>query len=1336
MFEELVRRFESPALSYGPVPLWWWSGEKLEPARLRWQMEQLVAQNVRQAVVMNLAPTGPLYGALADDPAFMSDEWWILFEGACRDADELGFQIWLYDQIGFSGANIQGHLVAADPSLAGQSLGQVRLPVDGEVSLAAPEGSTALAAWYVGPGATTSVAVTLRGNEAAFSAEGGELVVAFAATRGFDYFSSAASAALIDAIFGAYSRHVGQWFGTAIGGVFQDELPDMPSWSSSFAREFEGEHGYELVTLLPALWGDPVFENSDREAGTVRVDYHRTRARLGEEAFFTPLAEWLASAGLECGFDQQSPAREGDPVGATRLYGDYLATHSQYGIPGSDHWGDSKIHSSMAHANGHERVWIESFHSSGWGGTLEETYDWLSPYFRRGANLYDPHAVYYSTRSGWFEWAPPSTCWRQPYWPAYGEFALAIARISSTLTMGVHRASTVLFYPTESAQFDVTVDGRDLGDTRSTAHYHELNGATSWFAERRGLLETAGIDYDILGSDTVAHALIIDGELAIGTGRFRNVVLPDVRVLGAATARVLLDFAAAGGVLVASGSVPSVFSGASPAEADALAAEFGAALASGSLTQTAGPADVAQTLVPSRVEVIADAPTMLRSVGDAHVIALIAHDEKTGTVQPLLPGFEDSAWVEGGGSFNWKIYWHQLSTNGYTFLPPTGRTFSARVTGLGDAPLTVQQWDPRTGSRYAVPFTHAKGEITVDAEFTSGSLEFLVIAPELPEPSATRVGGLERSIALDGEWSVLAESTLDNQWGDVGPVADTGIIPVQVWEFEHETDEAGADGAAAPSGSLAGSTAVTATFGPFAEVSGPGLDADWQHAVWSLSRGIQNDIVHDESLGPNGYVPEEFVSWPDARAGEVYRLRATITIPDVDGLTLVVGSNADRRVLLNGAEAPVSGDGYLSHTPVSASATTALEIEFTALSDRPLRAYFALASDTDAFQRPEWIVPTDAFARSTGVSFTTTFEVDGTEADTRIQVSSEAPTIILVNGTEVGRQGDFDPYSVKRFTRVHPYDLRAVLRTGTNVIEVNCVDVGRPVALRLDSVPRPAGGLGIATGTDWNATREGASVPLALRKEQFEDPRYGCIVPRPHPLQAATWLETEAASDTVVRLVPDARPAPGRTERLTFLVPIGATSITVPTVVPFEAQAAAGSSAGLVLDREGSTLRLATPARAGQRITLVFSPADGRRAGALVDGPLVVVTEEASAELVPWSELGLGSLGGAVHYRRTIAASVSGSTGAAPRTVLDLGVVRGTASILIDGEPVQTLFAGPWVADITDFVSTGSAHELTVTVRGTLAPYVQYASPTSAVMAGQTVHGLFGPVRLETRAAR
>jgi hypothetical protein len=67
----------------------------------------------------------------------------------------------------------------------------------------------------------------------------------------------------------------------------------------------------------------------------------------------------ITPTGLICGFDQQSPARMALPIGAVDEYADYLQTHRWYGAPGSDHHGNGKIHSSLAHVYERPRSWIE-----------------------------------------------------------------------------------------------------------------------------------------------------------------------------------------------------------------------------------------------------------------------------------------------------------------------------------------------------------------------------------------------------------------------------------------------------------------------------------------------------------------------------------------------------------------------------------------------------------------------------------------------------------------------------------------------------------------------------------------------------------------------------------------------------------------------------------------------------------------------------------------------------------------------------------------------------------------------------------------------------------------
>ncbi|HYN95012.1 MAG TPA: hypothetical protein VES42_14280, partial [Pilimelia sp.] len=548
----LAQGFAGVDDAYGPVPIWWWSGAPLRRDRLRWQMEQMRDQGVRNAVIMCLAPRGPLFGAVADDPPFLSEAWWQVFLDACADAREIGFRFWLYDQLGFSGANFQGQVVTAAPEYAGWELRRAVAHGDGgEVTVAVPAGGTAVAAYAVRPDSSI-VPVEVRDGGATYAGGPARLCLAYTVRRGFDYHHPGACATLIDTVLGEFERRARQFFGSVIVGLFQDELPTMPSWSGTFAASFAQAHGYDLGAEIAHLW-----EDAGARGDTVRRDYHRHRARLASAAFFVPLADWAGRWGLTAGFDQQSPAREGDPTGGVALYGDYLATHARFTAPGSDHWGDPKVHSSLAHAGGQPRTWLEAFHSSGWGGTLEETYDWLGPFLRRGATLYDPHAVYYATTGGWWEWAPPSTCWRQPYWPAYRVFAESVTRLCRLLSTGSLVCDTVLLHPTLTVQAGLTLEGALPDARRASGVYHELNGATSWFSEQPGVLDAAGHDYEVFDEATLAAGTLAGGALHLAGGAFRNVVLPDVRVLDAPTAALLVDFAAAGGTVLCVGRPPS-----------------------------------------------------------------------------------------------------------------------------------------------------------------------------------------------------------------------------------------------------------------------------------------------------------------------------------------------------------------------------------------------------------------------------------------------------------------------------------------------------------------------------------------------------------------------------------------------------------------------------------------------------------------------------------------------------------------------------------------------------------------------------------------------------------
>ncbi|HEY2521707.1 MAG TPA: hypothetical protein VGJ19_16460 [Streptosporangiaceae bacterium] len=1276
----LARGFERPDPRYGPVPIWWWSGERLDQARLRWQLEQLCAQGVTQAVVMCLAPRGPLYGSLADDPPFLSDAWWEIFLAACADAERLGFHFWLYDQFGFSGANFQGQLTSAHPDWTGQEL--------------------------------------VRSGTGTAQVE----------SRGFDYYDPEACRVLVDTVLGEFRRRAGAWFGSVITGLFQDELPHLPSWGKDFASSFAREYGYDLRERLPFLW-----EGDSDEARRVRRDYHAHRAELAGQAFFAPYAAWANQAGLIAGFDQQSPAREGDPAGSVELYGDYLATHRRFTAPGSDHWGDPKLHSSLAHAGGHPRTWIEAFHSSGWGGTLEETYDWLGPFLRRGATLYDPHAVYYSTAGGWWEWAPPSTCWRQPYWPDYHVFSGAVTRLCQLLSAGQLVADTILLYPTQTAQADVTLAGPRPAARAASGLYNQLNGSTAWFDERPGVLDRAGTDYEIFDEPTLTAGQLDGDTWRVAGGAFRNIILPGVTVLGDRLAGRLAAFAEAGGTVVAAGTVPSLFTG--PDHGGGAA--FTQAVERGLITGTESAAAVVPRLRRGPVAVEADVPYLLRRVGDALVLLLAAHDEQTGTSIPLVPGHSHEDRI--AGRFTWRGYWEGRAREGYRFVPAGDRVAHVTVTGAPGA--RAQRWDPRSGAREDVAARERPGgELSLDVPFEDGPMSVVVLSDGLPPATRPPRGELAARIELDGHWEIEARSTLDNQWGDLGDAGVTGTLPIEVWSVEH----AGGPPGPAPAGTEPPAEPewrpALATFGPYVQVRGPqatctgpiGPDGPgWRDGEFSLSRGIRKDPIHFDNLGPKGSVPEEFLLWPDVGPGEWVAVRCLLDLPAGAERALMVGADAERRVFLNGQPVPVTGSGYWTRSPAGARPGP---VEAEIWLGRPaggapdpaaLRASFAIVTDPARYRRPEWLEPADGTRASTTVRFTTTFVIDAVPAQARVQVGSEGPCTVLVNGREAGRQGAFEPYAKQRRPAVHPYDLAGDLVPGRNELTLEIQDLGRGVAALADSVPARDGGLGVLTDESWTATRDGAAVPVRLRREQWLDPRWVCLRARPHPLPRSAWLNRDAASHGVVLdLVPSAQPHPmarPRTEWLRFTAPIGAVSLRVPTEVPFTAIVD-----GRPIQPGQNVIALDKPLPAGTVVYLRFDAASGHSGGGLLGGPIQARTVSAPGELAEWARFGLGSFGGWVSYRRTIQVEPPGPGGS---VLLDLGQVRGTAEVRVNQRPAATLTWSPYKADITAYLRPG-ANDLEVIVRGTLAGYLASASPTPAVTRGQDRHGLFGPVAL------
>lgn len=1314
----LLERFEDPDRSFFPTPIWWWSGDRLDAARMRWQMERLVAGGAMNLVIMNLLPTVPEMGMTRDDPLLFSERWWELFEGVCRDAEELGVSLWLYDQIGHGGANLLGEVIARDPDATGLVLDRTVVDVEGRGSVECPPAGTVVAAAFVERDGTIRPVEPAGGRA---SAEGsGRLMLFYTAARGLDFFSRQACEQLIRVAFEPFEQRVPQYLGNVIAGAFQDELPPIQNWSASFAERFREIAGYDVIPRLADLW-----EDLSPESGRVRRDFHHVRGTLAEEAFFTPLQEWHDRHGTLSSFDQDYGARDGDPAGSSRLYGDYLRTHRSFSVPGSDHHGDAKIHSSLAHSYGHERVWIESFHSSGWGGTLEETFDWLLPWIGAGANLYNPHATYYSTRNGWWEWAPPATDWRQPYWRHHMEFARAVARLCSALSWGTHVCDVAVLFPSATAQSALTPDGTVGSAGRSAAEtYHRIAGRMTWFDTKPGVLNELCRDFDVLDDDTIASAEVDGGALAHHGERYRTVILPACAVIEEATARRLVEFVDGGGHLVAVGPLPG--SAAGLTEDDAPVEALRRRFATGAARQVDSAEDLAGALADVPALVRADVPTLCRRDGEEVVVFVPAVFPRASSVGPSDDADPVFDWLKVDVDFE-PSRW--------------AREREVVVSGVSGAP---QLWEPFSGRRRRLEGQPTADGVKVRVRFDDGPAALLVWGcseePSAAGEDAPVAAEFAEPVVLDGRWEVEIESTLEDQWGDLdAPPPD---LPVETWALEHEDEGRWVQ--------------AHATFGARARWAGPALpgalpapggepgEGGWKEAVWSPSRGIRKDPLHHHTLGPSGRVPEEFMRFGQVERGEAVHVRTVLHAASAAETNLVVGGAAVKSAWLDGQEVELVDVGYLAHARIAlAAGASVLDLRLVAEEPIELRASFAFVADVRGYLSPDWIRTAGPSRARSVVAFTREIELDSAPIEAQALIGASGPCRVLLDGRELGRHAGYKAEIEGPRDEFAYYDLGERLAAGRHELRVEIDDFGHsnPAAQVDLVVATNEGRIRLHSDRGWSGERDGVSTPIEIRRSpagltsaidgrylQSGDLTHTHLWQRPHPLPDAVWLEpgragADAGASIDARIAPESPP-----QRYRLTAPPGAPRMQVPLA----------SGCRLVeLRVDGETVPLGTPAAAAtglvelpggdpgpRSIELAIEAAPGLRGGSVLAGPVRFATGRGMAELGDWRSQGLASHSGGVRYRRTIDAVPSG------RLRLDLGVVRGTAELFADGESVGVRVCSPYRFEFT----AGPGSVLEVLVLNTLGPHLDAVSPTHYVFDGQTRSGLFGPVTLAARA--
>lgn len=1310
----LARLFEDPPRDFGPTPFWWWSGAEVTRERIEWQMRRFAAGGIHNLVVINLAPAGPTFGARADDPAWFSEEWWSRFTDACEIAQTLGMRLWFYDQIGFSGANVQGSITHRHPEAAGRNLRcRDAVLADGRADL---QGAETLIGAYGPDGTRLHLPDTADGTEA--------LLITSVPTA-YDYLNAHAVGLLIDTIHGEFDRRLPQYLGNVIAGSFQDELPATNSWTPRFPEEFTARRGYDLLDHLPAL-----FRQGDRHAAKVRTDYYGVRAELAEEALFKPLGTWHEGRGMLLGADQTHPARAGYPTQATQIYTDYFRTHRWYSAAGSDHEGDSKVHSSMAHLYGHERVWIEAFHSSGWGGTLEDTYDWLLPFLRSGANLYNPHASYFSTAGGWFEWAPPSTDWRQPYWQQYPVFSRAVSRIASIMSWGTYSASVAVLHPTTTAQALLPLDSpvehftdelvgehTDLDQTQRT--YLRLCGTNNWFRTKIGELDRQSVAFDVIDDDSIQRADVSEGSLQVAGLNYAAILLPSVRVLEEGTARQLMTLLDAGGRVLVVGAPPSVAAGMHGDDS-----VVAALAAHPRLEHAADPVSAAQA-VAGLDHATGDVPLLVRRKG-SEAVALVTGAFPNASAYPLREAttglWEDFDFDPARYAQTSRVQVNAVVAEAEIWNPATGTRQDARIAVSGDR------------STIEVPLDGAPAALVVWREGEA--------APDRPAP--VRPGTATTDISAS--WSGRLVSTMDNTWGDMALPAASSVGDLQIWNLRWRNGDSEQNARATYGNRVRILAPVPAGQAPAAldrdaveqilsgRIPLVDDDADWTAGLYSSSRGVIDPGYG--ALGNKGLVDEEFIRVDMPKDGAVARVRAIVETDRLGPADLHLGSAAAKRLWWNGTEIP-TGDGYLTTAQVEISRPlNVIEYELSDAEAPGLTAtgapellgsYFCLTRPGGFTARPQFMRIPDTAHPAGRTVYRAGIRLDEDATDALLVVGAATGVTVLLDGVTVARQEKVEYYESSRGGTPVYFRHKLRLEAGEHQLEL-IADSGRPRdVVYADFVARTdSSAVTLVSGAGWEAETGDWKGRTVEHRGRWAELQACYAAVRPHPLHETDWLHgtaTLGATADAMRVTDDVVPAP---QILHATLPAGTVSVQLPlrlrAVVKVD-----GTEQQLC----GTSVQLSHPLQAPAELEIVTEPTATLRGGSVLSGPVSVRTTEAPLTLGDWQTVGLAGWSGGVRYSRTVSVPSGSDPTLVP--VLDLGRVRGSVEVAVDGETVGEAFCAPYRFPLPGTV--GRTIRIDVTVYNTLAPYFSESTPTAWTFPSQLVSGLLGPVTLHTPEA-
>ncbi len=554
---DVLPGFKNPPPGYGEVPFWWWTGDDLDVDRMIGQIKELHKKGISGVQVNYSHHDSPGWLTEHDDPPIFSEAWWKVYSqisAACAKLD-MGIGLSTYTLDWPHGAtNLFHQLFYRKPELNAIQLEtgeRHRVGGGTTTTVVCKADQIAIRAYQIVNGELQRGGVDLAsfvkdGKLTWTASEGDWEVWTFHAVRKtgtLNPLMSGAGNTVIADFYQQFQDHNPGKSSKGLNYFFNDELHigvDKFAWNPDFAAEFRQRKGYDLLEVLPAMW-----TNMGGITPKVRMDYADVRMSLMEERYFKPIYEWHAARNIVFGCD--SGGRGLQP----NEFGDYFRATRWYTAPGHDtpsgraNLIKGKVSSSVANLYQRPRVWLEGYHSLGWGAAPELLMFATRENYLYGCTLLNLHGLYYTTYGSYWEWAPPDYHFRMPYWAHMEHFLRYFDRLSYLLSQGHFMADVAVIYPV--APYEADMDGDKDGE-RAKKTAFDLGTR----------LMAAGINFEFIDNDSLARATVENGRLVVkdAGASYQALVFADMSAVRWPSIEKAAAFAQAGGHVYNVGVLP------------------------------------------------------------------------------------------------------------------------------------------------------------------------------------------------------------------------------------------------------------------------------------------------------------------------------------------------------------------------------------------------------------------------------------------------------------------------------------------------------------------------------------------------------------------------------------------------------------------------------------------------------------------------------------------------------------------------------------------------------------------------------------------------------------